>query len=283
MSRNCRLLSLLLFLLLIPGNFACALTFHAALSPIHAVALPGEVVNRDFTLSLPATEARTQFKLHVQDFYRSEDLKQSFYKDPGTLPQSCAPWVQINPVETAVDPGTTLDAKISIVVPGDAKPGGYWCVLCVDQVPDPLAPPLPDGSIGMRCLASITLGIYVDIEPVNIQGRITAVSIDGQSASVTVADTGDCPVFASGRFEFVRPGQTAPFVSVPIAKTTIYPQPINSARLSVTLPGSDKLPSGSYLVRVVVDIGLDHYIGVQKEIELSRDDLAVKQAQAGSP
>ena len=282
MIRLCRLASLLSFLLLIPGNCARALTFHADMNPIHAQAMPGEVVNREFTLSLPATEPRTQFRLHVQDFYRSEDLRQSFYKDPGTLPQSCAPWIQINPVETTVDPGTTLDARISIVVPGDAKPGGYWCVLCVDQLPDPLAPPLTDGTAGMRCLASITLGIYVNILPVQILGRITAVTVAPDGASVTVANTGNCPLFATGRFEFVKPGDTKPFAVLPISRTTIFLQPINTAKLTVDLPDPAKLPTGRYLVRAIVDIGLDHYIGVQKEIDLNRADSPTKQADAGS-
>ena len=281
MTRIWRPLCLLSFFLAIPGNSAWALTFHANLNPIHADAMPGEVVNRDFTLTIPQTEAATTFNVHVQDFWRSEDLKQSFYKAPGTVSLSCAPWIRVNPVQSTVAPGASLDAKISVVVPIDAKPGGYWCVLCVDQLPDPLAPPMKAG-VGVHFLTSISLGIYINILPVQRSAKITHVTVDGQSATLTLADTGDCPLFVQGRFEFVRTGETKAFATLLISETTLFPQPVNTALLSVPLPEVSKLPTGRYLVRAIVDIGLDHYIGVQKELDISRGDSQTKQAQAGS-
>ena len=56
-----------------------------------------------------------------------------------------------------------------------------------------------------------------------------------------------------------------PFSAPPVAAT------VSTAVLAARLPDAAALPSGRYLVRVVLDIGLDHYIGVQREMEIRRE------------
>lgn len=255
-------------LLLGNSGTARALKFHATLSSIKVQALPGQTVNRSFRLTLDKEEARTQFKLHVEDWWRSEDGKQSFYREPGTLKHSCAPWIKLNPVEAAVDPGGTLDARLTISAPADVKPGGYWCVLTVDQVLDPLKA-RPEG-VGVQFLASVSIGIFVTIAPVDRNARILDVQVHPQEAMVKLRNDGNCPLGVEGRFEFVHPGDPKPTLVVPMTRTTVLPEPITTALITVALPGETTLPAGRYLVRVILDIGIDHYIGVQKEVEFSR-------------
>ena len=40
--------------------------------------------------------------------------------------------------------GAVANVRLTISVPDAVKPGGYWCALSVDEVPDPLAT-TPDG------------------------------------------------------------------------------------------------------------------------------------------
>ncbi len=55
------------------------------------------------------------------------------------------------------------------------------------------------------------------------------------------------------------------------ALTSVYPFMSSFwVVIPVALPGGATLPVGRSLVRVILDSGLDHYIGVQKEVEFSR-------------
>jgi hypothetical protein len=248
---------------------AWAIGFRATMEPIKVDARPGQVVSRGFQLTLAKEEQRTQFKAHVEDWWRSEDGKQSFYRPPGTLARSCAPWVKLNPVEAAVEPGGTLDLRITVAVPADAKPGGYWCALTLDEVPDPLKV-TPD-EVGVRFLASISTGIFVSIGPVERIARIAEVQVLPDEATLKLRNDGNCPLSVEGRFEFIRPGETTPTVVLPFPHATLLPEPINTALFTAKLPDATKLPSGTYLVRAIFDIGLDHYLGGQKELRITRE------------
>lgn len=260
----------LLILLLVGSSYgAWALKFQSDLTPIRINGRPGQVISRSFSLSLAKDEQRSHFKTHVEDWWRSEDGKQSFYRQPGTLSHSCAAWVKLNPVEAAVAPGDVLDVRVSVAIPEDAKPGGYWCVLTVDEVPDPLQIS-PEG-VGLRFLTSISLGIFVYISPVERAARITEVQVLPDHAIVKLRNDGNCPLAVEGRFEFMRPGETKPTAVAHFARGTVLPEPVNTALFTAMLPDSAALPSGRYLVQAILDIGLDHYIGVRKELEINRE------------
>src|SRR5688572_8022387 len=53
----------------VPGGVA----FSATLNSIKIDARPGQVLTRPFQLKLAANQTRTQFKAHVEDFWRSPD------------------------------------------------------------------------------------------------------------------------------------------------------------------------------------------------------------------
>jgi hypothetical protein len=259
---------LLAALLAISAAPARALKFHSDLSSIKIEALPGQSINRSFKMTLEKDELRAQFKVHVEDWWRSEDGKQSFYRPPGTLKHSCAPWVKLNPMEATVNPGGTLDVRISASVPNDVKPGGYWCALTVDEVLDPLKI-VPEG-VGVRFLASVSVGIFINVTPVERTAHVLQVDVLSEQALVKLSNDGNCPLGVEGRIEFIRPGDTKPMATVLLARATVLTEPIHTALFPVALPDAVSLPSGHYRIRVILDIGLTHYIGVQKEMEIVR-------------
>jgi len=255
--------------LLAVGAPSWALGFRFSTEPIRVHASPGQVINRAFWLTLAREENPTRFKAHVEDWWRSEDGKQSFYRDPGTLSRSCGKWVTLNPVEATVAGGETLNVRVTIAVPGGARPGGYWCALTLDEVPDPLAQP---NGVGVRFLASVSVGVFVYIGPLDQRARITAIEVHPDRAAITLRNEGDCPLGVEGRFEFIPTGAAEPRVLVPIPRGTLLPEPVNTAILSVGLPAPDALPAGRYLARAILDIGLDHYIGAQKVLDIQREE-----------
>ena len=140
---------------------ARAVTFTATLGSIKITARPGQALTREFRLTLDADQPKTRFNSHMQDWWRNEDGTQSFYRDPGTLAHSCGRWVTLNPVEVEVQPGGTLFTRLTVTVSPEAKPGGYWCVLTVDELPDPLA---TSEGVGIRFMASVSIGVFVSVD-----------------------------------------------------------------------------------------------------------------------
>jgi hypothetical protein len=93
-----------------------AVTFNATLNSIRINARPGQVVTRTFELTLAPDQNRTVFKAQAEDWWRSEDGKQSFYAPAGRLRNSCGHWVILNPMEAAVEPSGTLKVRITVSV-----------------------------------------------------------------------------------------------------------------------------------------------------------------------
>ncbi len=48
--------------------------------------------------------------------------------------------------------------RLTVSVSPEAVPGGYWCVLTVDELPDPLA--VKEG-VGIHFMASVSVGVFV--------------------------------------------------------------------------------------------------------------------------
>jgi hypothetical protein len=247
---------------------ARAVTFTATLGSIKIAAKPGQVLTREFRLTLDADQPKTRFNSHMQDWWRSEDGTQSFYREPGTLKRSCGRWVTLNPVEIEVQPGGTLITRLTVAVSSEAQPGGYWCVLTVDELPDPLD--VQEG-VGVRFLASVSIGVFVNVGEIERAAAITGVEVVGDAAVVTVRNDGNAPLAIEGRFEFVKPGESDPITVITLARNTLLTEPILTGLFSASLPDRSLLPSGRYLVRAIVDYGVDHYIGAQREMTIDRD------------
>jgi len=251
-----------------------AVTFNASFAPIRISAKPGQVLTTSYRLGLDEADPRTHFKVDVQDWWRSEDGRQSFYAPAGSISRSCGHWVSANPMEATVAGGEALNIRLTVSVPQDVQPGGYWCALSVDEMPDPLAV-MPDG-VGVKFLASVSTGVYVYIDPVERGADVLAIDVDGSRATARIENTGNTPTAVEGRFEFVRPGETTPVAVVALPRNMLLTEPVRTAALSVPLPDVATLPSGRYTVRLILDIGLDHYIGLQRSVDLVRDTPAIQ-------
>jgi hypothetical protein len=263
-------------LVLAAQSLAHAVSFKATLSSIKMVARPGQVLTKEFRLTLDADQPKTRFKAHMQDWWRSEDGSKSFYKEPGTLTRSCGRWVTLNPAEVDVLPGETMTTRLTVSVSSEAEPGGYWCVLTVDELPDPLA---ASEGVGVRFLASVSIGVFVYVGELQRAAEITGVEVLDDMAIVKVRNEGNTPLAIEGRFEFIKPGSTEPTAVINLARNTLLTEPILTGLFSAKLPDASSLPSGRYVVRAIIDYGVDHYIGTQREMDIKRDPPVVARAR----
>lgn len=257
---------LLLAVLALVAAPVSAMQFTSTLSSLRVQARPGEVADRFFELHLVDGQAAARFAMKIEDWWSSEDGSQSFYRPAGALPRSCGAWAMPTPALTTVGGGGTLRVRVRVAVPRTARPGGYWCVLTLDEVADPrLAPP----GVAVQFLSSVTVGVFVYVGPLERAATIEEVTIDGPTLSVLVANAGNTPLAVEGRVEFLpRPGGT-PVAVVALPRSTLLLDPQPRRRVRVRLPDAAHLPPGRYLVRVLLDIGLDHYLGVQKDVDLA--------------
>jgi hypothetical protein len=254
---------------------AAAVSLRASFAPIRVTARASQVLTTAYELKVEEGEPTAHFKVEVQDWWRSEDGQQSFYAAPGSLTRSCGNWVTTNPRESAVAGGDTLHVRLSISVPADVKPGGYWCALTIDELPDPLAP--ASDAVGVKFLASVSTGIYVNVNPIERAVDITSIDLVDEQVFARVMNTGNAPVAVEGRFEFLEPERRQQVAAVALPRNVLLTEPVMTGTYAVALPDPAVLPAGRYIVRLVLDIGLDHYIAVQRLLEIKRDG-----ARAGS-
>jgi hypothetical protein len=242
-------------------------SFQSTLEPIRINAQAGDVVTRQFRLTLDANQRDTRFKARIEDWWRSEDGAQSFYAEPGRLRHSCGRWVALNPVDAQVKPGETLTIRVTVSVPSEMAAGGYWCALTVDQVPDPIA---SAEGIGVQFVASVSTGIFVNVGAVEARARIVDLGITDDRAFVKLRNEGNVPVGVDGRLEFIPQGSESPTVTVTIPRSTVLTEPSPEAQLGAPLPPAAQLPSGHYRVRAVLDYGAPFYLGAERNVDLRR-------------
>ena len=268
MNGHSRLISMVFGVLSACGIPAHAISLHFWPTNISVQARPGQVVSQTFNLTLSKECPASRFQARVEDWWRSPDNNQTFYAPAGTLSRSCGHWCSINPVESSVNPGQTMTIKVSIRVPDNVQPGGYWAALTVDQVPDPLAPKLK--GVGMTLKGSVSVGIFVEIPEIKRSARITGVSVTGNRVSVTLCNDGNTPLKVNPSFEFYKPGQDKPIAAVKIGAQPLLTDQHNKSEFSTLLPDEKDLPSGQYKVRVIVDAGLDFLLGAENEVSITR-------------
>jgi hypothetical protein len=247
---------------------AAAATIQASFAPIRVTARAGQIITTSYELKLEAGQPPAHFKAEIQDWWRSEDGRQSFYAPAGTVRRSCGNWIAANPQEAGVSAGEPLRVRLTITVPNDVKPGGYWCALTLDELADPLST-TPDG-VGVRFLASVSTGVYVSVNPIERGADVLSVDIADDRAVARILNTGNAPLTVEGRWEFLKPGATRPAAVVELPRNILLTEPVATGAYSAPLPDVKDLPSGRYVIRLVLDIGLDHYIGVQRELDVRR-------------
>jgi hypothetical protein len=156
---------------------------------------------------------------------------------------------------------------VTVSLPRELAPGGYWCALTVDQIPDPAA---AGAGVGVHFVASVSTGIFLYVDPVERQATIVGLRVDGDRAIVRVRNGGNAPLGIEGRLQFFAPGGTTAVATIEMPRGTLLTEPTVEGDFAAALPSVATLPSGRYLLRAILDIGAAQDIGAEQEVVITR-------------
>jgi len=139
--------------------------------------------------------------------------------------------------------------RITAAVPRAATPGGYWCVLTVDQLPDPLA---SDEGVDMRFAASVSTGIFLYLDPGPAGPRLFSRFLGMYQPGAWGAEAGDLYSeiwgFAEGfRWLGAEPADAAGVPGTRLRPAlSLYVPVQQSGNRSTVVAGSDDLALGGF-------------------------------------
>jgi hypothetical protein len=99
--------------------------------------------------------------LHVQAYAADWSLNErgeTVFLKAGSLPQSCAGWMEINPVDMQVPPLAEQNVRLTIAMP-DSAAGSHWAVVFFESLPESV--PLR-GNVGINLKARVGSLIFAD-------------------------------------------------------------------------------------------------------------------------
>jgi len=235
-------------------------------------AVPGQVLSGTVIVDNETNEAQ-QARVYLRDYLFFADGSNA-YDDPGTAPRSSSAWVSFSPQNLTIPPGESADVSYEIMVPADATPGSWWCMLMVEGV-DPNSAEsttreetLGDRQVGFRQVTryGVQLATHLnDFSERNVEfdGIRLIADEDGSTwFQADVINTGTLMMRPDAYMRvFDAVGQEyGPFEGV---QYRIYPG--TSVRQRIDL---SELPAGTYQVLLVVDNGDDAVFGGQYELTL---------------
>lgn len=217
----------------------------------------GGQVTQEVLIDNPGTVAPLRVTAAPSDALFNADGS-VLYLEPGSHPNSLAPWLSINPLQFVLEPAAQEPVQYTIDAPADAPAGTYWTVLFFESEPANEQAPEAEGSIGITSRVRVGHIVYADVGQVTRRGNVTGVRFepgaDGADGAaevrVTLQNTGNGLIRVQGQVE-IRNLAGALVQTLEIADTPCFP---GYAR-EVAAPLAEPLPPGDYVALAVLDYG----------------------------
>jgi P pilus assembly chaperone PapD len=189
------------------------------------------------------------------------------YSRAGTNPHSSSAWLQVNPTDFRLDPGTR-EVRYTLTVPPGVKPGTYWTAIVLESLP----------AIEGKQPIGRKMGVH---------GRIGVVVYETVGKPEIKADFKDFQVHpARGKLTFNLTLTNSGTAFYRIKKSWVIlknSQGKEVSRIEVpdipVLPGTSRdlefakeltLPPGEYLAEAVLDVGRSALLGSKKNFTIGR-------------
>ena len=115
----------------------------------------------------------------------------------GASGESCASWIQVNPVEVTIESGAMAQVRYTLSVPPEAQ-GTYRAMLMFET--DTMSAQVRGQKVAIN--GRLGCALYAQIGPLVRRARITGFALSGARLSLNVENTGTTHLRLKGRIEF---------------------------------------------------------------------------------
>lgn len=117
---------------------------------------PG-VITRELSVKNGDAYSEAIVNIYKGDWDLNKEGKILYYP-ADSLPNSCSPWITINPAEFTLAPGEIKDIRVTFEIPPESK-GGYWSVIFFEGKP----PETEEWTPLVRLTGRVGITTYLDI------------------------------------------------------------------------------------------------------------------------
>jgi P pilus assembly chaperone PapD len=195
-------------------------------------------------------------KVYLEDW--TMDRKGNInYSRPGKNPNSCAAWIQVNPTDFRLDPGTR-EVRYTITIPPGAKPGSYWTVIIFEGMPVQEGKPAGK-KLGVH--GRIGAVVYQTLGNPDIKAKFEDFKVDASKKEpiflLTLVNSGAGFYRLKKSFISVKNTQGLEVGRLEVPEIPVLP----GATRDLEIQYKQKLPKGEYLAEAVLDVGRRDFLG----------------------
>jgi hypothetical protein len=201
---------------------------------------------------------------HIQVHIADWDMKPDgsiLYAHPGTMPQSCAQWIQVNPTELDIAPGQVAEERYTVHLPKDLPDGDYRAIIFNQTRAIPVA--------GNKQISSVSGAIgtilYLSVGPHSRRAKLLSFTANPRGAALVLSNCAADHLRVNGTLKVEdRSGATVDEFKLP--PTVILPGETHTRNVNVSFPSDFKLAPGQYTITALIDYGGDAILGARRRL-----------------
>lgn len=208
----------------------------------------------------------SRVKVYLEDWQldRKGDI---IFARAGKNPQSCAAWVQVNPSDFRIEPGTTREVRYTLTVPPGAKPGSYWTALIVEGMP------VLEGRPAARRMAvhgRIAVVLYETVGSPEIKAAFQDLQVKAGKKKLDfqliLNNSGPGNFRVKKSWIALKNSQGQEVARVEVPDIPVLPGTTRELEFSQDLA----LPPGNYTAEAVLDVGQRELLGKKQSFAVGR-------------
>ncbi|HUI57181.1 MAG TPA: hypothetical protein VLY04_19530 [Bryobacteraceae bacterium] len=215
----------------------------------------GQQISGALVLSSDSSE-KIRVRAAIMDFLIDQNQTPQFdNRLPSESPFSCRDWMSVNPMETEVAPGSQVNVRYTVRVPGTAdSPRGYHCAVGFTTLPT-------ESQVeqsGIRTAVQVVAAFYVTLGNPGIEGGVKALRLVREVSGGKTRWIGEVVLDNFSLTHFRPVGELSVLDSngalLESAAFTPYPA-LPKREQRYIIPFQRDLAPGTYTLRARVDIG----------------------------
>jgi hypothetical protein len=218
-----------------------------------------QVRNEAVPSATAVAPAPMRIKVYAMDWTMAPDGTPRFVA-PGTLPDSCSKWLEVNPAEFDLPAGQTQEVRYTLAVPPGVR-GTFHTILMFE----PGGQPVKIRGGGMTVIGRVGSILYATVGPHHKSGRIIGFSATATGISLALQNDGDDHLRLTGAVT-LKDSASKVVREEKLPAAVVLPHHDN--RREISLRWSAPLPSGDYTVTAVIDYGSEELLGAETHIKV---------------